>query len=441
VRRPHGWAALFALAACGGTADEAASPAAAEAARELPVLGVGAPTLEIGDLAGGGPQTLDLVGDVVPIGDDRLLVVDRGASTVRVFDRAGGYVRSVGRFGDGPGEFRLPGVVIPRGDTLWVADEADRTISRLLLDGRWVDEIPGPELHGDDRFPLDAVLRGRTVLEGVLDPEVRDAAEGIVAGLGFGVDRPGYRLARATADGGVWFLERRGAGPEPTLWVRLDADGEADALVELPSRFDPLWIGGGEVLGRWRGEFDVHWVHAYALAPTGRTAPAPEWTTRRAASIRPAGEERDSTYLALKMASKNVAAAQELHYADHGTYSMDLDAALAAANIRLPEGVEAWTISADSRGHRVVLSAAGFDALCALAMGDDSFSGVYPGAIACGDEDEATRWDTPKFGAGKGADGGKGITRRRSGRRRSRGPRESTPAGWLGRSAAPRRQR
>lgn len=398
------------MTACGGDPDDLDRRSRPSADELLPVQIVGTPRLEIGELEGGGVQTLDLVADVEPLGKDRLIVVDRAASTLLVFDRSGERVAALGRSGDGPGEFRSPGVTLLRGDTLWVGDEADRTITRLRTDGSYLDEMRGEEVHGDDRFPLGAVVWGRVIVEGVLDPQVRARAEATVSGMSFPTDGAGVRLARTAEAGGLWVREDPGGVDDPALWIRVSAEGTATGIVELPARFDPLWIGSEEIVGRWRGDFDVHYVRSYQLEATDRTAPAPFWTRGSASAPRLAGVERDSMYSALKMTAKDVATAQEIHYAERGTYTTDLASALAAADVTLHDGISATALSADSRGHRVVLSAAGFDALCVLSMGNASFSGVYPGAIACGDEDESTRWDTPEFGAGKGDGTGKGAT-------------------------------
>jgi hypothetical protein len=53
----------------------------------------------------------------------RIYVLDRGARGVRVFDRAGNHVRTLGRGGRGPGEFWNPtGLGWGPGGELWVAD-------------------------------------------------------------------------------------------------------------------------------------------------------------------------------------------------------------------------------------------------------------------------------------------------------------------------------
>lgn len=407
-------ALLLAVTACSGEPAATTAPSQPRVGipTELPVLTVGEPYLQIGEFEGGGEQTLDQVTDVTPVGDGELVVVDRGAASLLLFNREGRRLAELGGLGDGPGEFRMPGVTLVRGDTLLVTDEADRTVSRVLLDGTYIDERSGMEQNDDDRFPLDAMMSGRVIVEGVLDPVIRAQAQAIAAAVAFPTDQPGFRMARVGEAGGLWVREERGDDSAPAVWVRVSEKAIPTDAIELPARFEPMWLGADEVIGRWRGEFDVHYVRAYRLTAADRTMPTPAWMMGTSETPQVTGPARDSLYQALKMSAKDVATAQEIHYAEHGTYTNDLSAAMAEADIVLPHGLEAYALDADSRGHRVVLSAGGFDAICALAMGYTSFSGVYPGSIVCGDEDDSTRWDKPDFGGAKGEwggrDGGKG---------------------------------
>jgi hypothetical protein len=60
--------------------------------------------------------------DVAMAADGRLYVANAGSNEVRVFERDGSYVRSLGRTGDGPGEFRFTGRLLLDADTLIVID-------------------------------------------------------------------------------------------------------------------------------------------------------------------------------------------------------------------------------------------------------------------------------------------------------------------------------
>ena len=62
----------------------------------------------------------------------RFAVLDQIQGNVKVFDPSGSWLRSVGRHGDGPGEFRrVSDMVVIRDDMLIVLDRAHRRLSRF----------------------------------------------------------------------------------------------------------------------------------------------------------------------------------------------------------------------------------------------------------------------------------------------------------------------
>jgi hypothetical protein len=82
--------------------------------------------LRIGSEDSDGP---DMFGRIADIGVDdlgRIFVLDGQAAEIRVFDSTGAHVRTIGRKGAGPGEFRNPTGVRVRGDgTFWVIDPSN----------------------------------------------------------------------------------------------------------------------------------------------------------------------------------------------------------------------------------------------------------------------------------------------------------------------------
>ena len=81
------------------------------------------PTFYVGDDQGREETWFSRVLGVARLSDGSVAVADDWSSEVRIFDAAGRHIRSMGREGEGPGEFdhlwfmwRLPG------DTLWVGD-------------------------------------------------------------------------------------------------------------------------------------------------------------------------------------------------------------------------------------------------------------------------------------------------------------------------------
>ena len=70
----------------------------------------------------------------------RIYVLDNGNHRVQVFDLAGGYVRTLGREGEGPGELQLPIGIAIAGNRVVVHDILSRRISVWGVDGQHVGE-------------------------------------------------------------------------------------------------------------------------------------------------------------------------------------------------------------------------------------------------------------------------------------------------------------
>ena len=94
------------------------------------------------------------------------MVADRQAHEVRIFDREGRYLRSMGRSGEGPGEFRdLWKLWVMPGDTLWVGDYRPWRYNIFTARGEFVrqmnlkPEYLNPSRGGgvlDNRFTINA---------------------------------------------------------------------------------------------------------------------------------------------------------------------------------------------------------------------------------------------------------------------------------------------
>lgn len=127
------------------------------------------PLVSIGIAEGDEPYMLDRLAGAVRLSDGRIVVANRGTHEIRYFDAAGRHLRSVGRRGDGPGEFRNPFYFNVRpGDTLYVGDFRPFRFLVFSPEGQWLRtispdpmEINSPAMRGvlDD----GRVLLGRTM--------------------------------------------------------------------------------------------------------------------------------------------------------------------------------------------------------------------------------------------------------------------------------------
>jgi len=99
----------------------------------------------IGAQEGGGPDVFGSVRGVEADLTGRVYVLDRIASEVRVFNRDGQFVRSVGRAGGGPGEFRMAaGMSWDSEGRLWVADMGNARFSVFDTTGQFLASYRRP---------------------------------------------------------------------------------------------------------------------------------------------------------------------------------------------------------------------------------------------------------------------------------------------------------
>jgi hypothetical protein len=86
--------------------------------------------LVIGSADGSEPYTFTRISDITVDPSGRIYVLDQIDARILVFDHSGRFVRTVGRRGEGPGEFVQPTGMGWVGDTLWVSDQR---LARIAL--------------------------------------------------------------------------------------------------------------------------------------------------------------------------------------------------------------------------------------------------------------------------------------------------------------------
>ena len=175
--RAAGIGLFSALAACGGDT-RAAGPVVRDSAgvkiveNSAPSWKEGQgwrlsaePALDIGMVDGPAEYQFGRVTGAVRLGDGTVVVGDDQSKSLRFFDRAGRHLRTVGREGGGPGEFRALGSLAARGDTLVVGDYNNRRVSVFAPDGRLVRAVP-LDAGGTEAFvrPLGSFRDGSVLL-------------------------------------------------------------------------------------------------------------------------------------------------------------------------------------------------------------------------------------------------------------------------------------
>jgi len=192
-----------------------------------------------------------------------VLVVDRQAATVRVFDRDGVLIRTLGGPGSGPGELSntLSGCYVGPGDTVVVPDLQLYRVTRYTLDGGVVGSVPF-DIGAGIPIRWSMYQGGRLVAQmrfGLLDPSQLGMADRLVAAMPGGAlgdtilelpasdvievssGRPRYTLLAVQP---VWALDHLGGvwvyGGDGYRLVRHDAAGSPTRIVTRP--VDPLTV-------------------------------------------------------------------------------------------------------------------------------------------------------------------------------------------------------
>jgi hypothetical protein len=367
---------LLALSACGPDAprSEALPPAT------LPVfVAADSPRLTIGVFEGDPELMFERVVDVLRLGGGEIAVADVQAARVSLFSPAGEPIRSWGGRGDGPGEFRsLSRLYQAPGDSLLALDARGGRASLFDEAGTYAREVPATELSGDSLFSMDVWLHRRFVVDGVLEPSERARVRAVLDRLPR-PDGPGYRWVRAAPDGRLWIQEPAGPAPGLARWIVLGFDGRPERLVDLPDRLDADELSAEEVLGRFLGSSDVHFVRAYAIRDTDRTAARPAWLTG-APSAATDGAVPADFEAEVHAAVRRAAVAQEIHYSSHGRYTTRAD----SLDLEPEDGVVVHFWRADDRGWSGVAVHPAMESLCALGYGTATPPGWPGGTVVCG---------------------------------------------------------
>ena len=96
-----------------------------------------------------GPASFGQVRSVVSDDEGSIYVADIQANEIRVFDRRGRFLRTIGRQGAGPGEFGDLYSLAWLGDTLVTLDPRNARIGLLTRTGQWLGELRHQPISGD----------------------------------------------------------------------------------------------------------------------------------------------------------------------------------------------------------------------------------------------------------------------------------------------------
>jgi GNAT superfamily N-acetyltransferase len=203
------------------------------------------------------------------LSDGRVVVADFASGELRWFDADGGFIRRIGRKGEGPWEFReFNRVVRLPGDTLVIYDRVNLRVTRVAPDGSTLDMLSLRET-----FTTRLAARWWPLER----PEFR------IVGSGSGAQLARWRnlLFAGAVAGGEHAIGFNSPGTLPpprqvdtirarASIVRVGAQGEWGVLAELPGTLQiPRWIDQPPPRGTMAVRRDVPFAHEPLLAARG----------------------------------------------------------------------------------------------------------------------------------------------------------------------------
>jgi hypothetical protein len=233
-----------------------------------------------------GPASFGRIASVVADDRGNVYVADQQASEIRVFDAKGTHLRTIGRRGQGPGEFDELYSLAWMGDTLLALDPLNGRIGLLSPVGEWRGQIPHDRLTGSDIHLIPVGSEVLTLGVGTRGPDGRLGSH-FVRISGATIDTIPYRpvppdpararpiLCRSKVHGGMTFfstpfLDKPLYEPAPGRLIAVantaayriafvDSTGDTVRVVEKTATPLPIsdaeWESRTSDLPRWRTKY------------------------------------------------------------------------------------------------------------------------------------------------------------------------------------------
>lgn len=201
----------------------------------------------------GGPEEFGRVRSLVADGDRNVYVADNLSYEVRVFEPDGNHVRSIGRRGEGPGEFGELYSLSWLGEDLIAMDPGNARLAILSREGDWLGSIQSFPITGPASLIRLHPLGSMGFYAPVIDP-----------------DRFGLQFASVMTTGGADTISAPRPPPEATstgvLCHRPDGGITSISLPEAPAIVYGFPPPGGLVAVSWTDQYRIQFV-----GPSGDT--------------------------------------------------------------------------------------------------------------------------------------------------------------------------
>jgi hypothetical protein len=345
------------------------------------------PILEIGVREGAEPYQLHRARGSVRLEDGRIVVANGGSQELRFYDREGSYLSASGSRGDGPGEFRFPTRIRKSaGDSLQVWDQSLMRVSFFDPQGSFLGSHQLEPTRGV-LFPGDEWLHEHFWIDSPLKPSAREPVRRAIESIPVPDSLLGLLFVKVTRQGRIWVTEVRPPADTAITWRVYDLQGGERARVETPARFEPHEIGPEYVIGRFLDELDINYIRLYALEKPANS-PAGPGLDMSPPPVDPyprlVRSPREEEALApLKDLVKSMAMFQEMHYAEHYSYTSSVSDLFSNARQQVPDGVEIRVFFATPEGWLGTATDTESGNYCALAYGFYIPMGWTPGMVVC----------------------------------------------------------
>jgi hypothetical protein len=345
------------------------------------------PLVEIGVREGEEPYQLHRALGSVRLQDGRMVVLNGGSQELRYYDATGRFITSVGRRGEGPGEYQRPEYLRRTQDGgLLVWDRDLMRESFLDVEGNFKEAVPLVASR-DELFPGDDWLLGQNWIVSPVLPEARDPICRGVEALPPPDSVAVLRLVRVTAQGRLWVPRELPPSDTPVTWDVYDLRGRQTARITTPARFQLHEIGEEYLTGVFLDEMDVNFIRSYRIEKPAGSRPGPGLDL----TVSPSSERRGTSpsdppkevVAEIKSLLKNMASLEEIHYAGHNSYTPDTKVLFADPRTRPPDELSVNILFAGVDGWAAMVTHPGTGARCVMAYGPFVPMGWQPGALIC----------------------------------------------------------
>ena len=358
MRHAGVWAVLFIAPFIVGCSGQRTAPSG------LPVWAVGEhPLMTIADSAAPPGHEFNGISSAHRRSDGTILVANSGAAELALFDSSGRFVKTVGRKGQGPGEFQGPIAVFAwRADSVVVFDPAN--LRWTVLDPRLMASRTATAPDSAIRLPT-WLYQGAMVNDRTLSPVPTWVLAALDAARRTDPAFTRLILARRDDMGALWIRD----AADETRWTVQSGPAGGAATVRLPSGLHPLQIGDNFILGLVRDTVGIEELRIHPLhRPSAVAVPA-----ELAAPALP----KDSTLLA---ALPNLLMAQEVYYSEHAKYAGHVD----SLRLTAPFPYRLFILNGDSHHWSAVAVRRETGATCGLSVGTPAPLGWLDGNPFCG---------------------------------------------------------